>query len=107
MDWPLRVRVGLFTRSAWGRTSRACPPCTAGGWQSSLCILQHLDDVASGHLGSLEGDPLAKVATRGRACQHQSRHEGSSAQSDQLPLGGRLTLGLTSYFTSVEFAHKV
>ena len=29
MDWPLRVRVGLFTRSAWDRTSQACPSCTA------------------------------------------------------------------------------
>jgi hypothetical protein len=32
--------------------------------------------------------------------------EEASAQSDQLPLGGRLTLELSSSFTSVEFTHN-
>jgi hypothetical protein len=59
MDWPLRLRVGLFTRSAWGRTSQDCPPraaaATAVGWQSSLYIFSTSRVSPEGMSGVLMG----------------------------------------------------
>ena len=59
IDWPLRARVGLFKRAAWGRTSRDCPPCTAAatavGWQSSLCIFSTSRASPEGMSGVLMG----------------------------------------------------
>ena len=61
-------------------------------------------------LGVLKGTP---APTSQPGAEHVSTSSvivemmwGSSAQSDQLQLGGQLTLGLPSFFTSGEFAHN-
>jgi hypothetical protein len=55
--------------------------------------LQHLKGVARGHVRGLEGDPQARVATRGRACQHQKvgQYVRASNEKDGNKLKDQLT----------------